>query len=162
MFEKLDSVDWKSVDEVEMPKWINDLASNQLDIRNKAYDKIAVRIAPWELSSGYGTTQQFISVFEKNLPFLVLPFLFEILKLPNYKFQYSILELIFDLSMISNLKFMSEEVSQILPKHLHENANQTHKLIISNIHVFDELPQTEDLQEIRHKILDLLKLNTDN
>jgi len=74
------SVDWASLGEPDLPRWLSDLTSADRKVRRDAYNKLIERLTPWPaFDEEYGTPDQFEWALRDDIPLLCCPALIDLL-----------------------------------------------------------------------------------
>jgi hypothetical protein len=100
MLEGLDQVDWGKIGQKPspIPHWLCEFASDVEQIRRQAMGNLKDTLAPWELLDGYGSTTDLMRVIKRDEPYLVVPFLVELLTYESIQDKGFILEILYDLA----------------------------------------------------------------
>jgi acyl-CoA dehydrogenase len=97
MLEGLEQVDWGY--DTKIPDWIHGLASDNEHIRQSSVTNLSGHVTHWPgFDKSYGTPDQFKSALYNNTPYLVVPFLIELLKDEATQGKEDILEILHNLA----------------------------------------------------------------
>jgi hypothetical protein len=101
MLEDLDKIDWKTYKAAQIPDWIRTLLiSEDRDDWQEAFTNLSRCVNPGsEADPNYGNPESFRAAVESDLPYLVVPFLIELLAPNLVLYPSKILRLLFELTM---------------------------------------------------------------
>ena len=96
-YDQLDAIDWQKVNAAHVAQWLKDLASDDNRMRGNAYNNLDRHVIDpgsqsWEQ---YGPLSE---VLKTKIPFLVVPFLIQLLEVDHITGKNYILELLTDLA----------------------------------------------------------------
>jgi hypothetical protein len=144
----LGSINWDSLNASAIPNWLTDLASKDEKIRREAYQNLENTVVDigaesWESHAPLG------QVLKTDVPYLIIPFLIELLGHDEVENKERILTLLYDL--VSNVY---ENVDQ-LEEPTKERAIKVYSAIRAGLDTYKVLYTTGNLN-VRQSAFDVL------
>jgi len=148
-------VDWARLGNPKIPVWLQEAASIDATVREKALNNLKNAIAPWELLDGYGSYIHLIKIAESPIPETVVPFLLDLLRNPNVKNPSYILETLHD---ISRYEYVNEDFIPMDKRESYHAWAQRLRQLIRNDWNFFQTLLNHDSADVRNETQTLIDL----